>query len=222
LQPKICVTLQAQNISNIIKTIKRLEPQAPDLIEIRFDYGKSEIDPSKIKAITKIPLIATARVKTEGGLWEGNEKTRINLLIKACNAGFTYVDLEASTPNLLQAASELQEAGSKLIISYHDFHKTPTFDDMEEMYKQTKIVGGTLCKIVGTTNNNVDNLVYLEFLKKYPGNIAFGMTTMGILSRIISPLIGGKWTYASPNQYESVAPGQLSLEKLRRIYDLLE
>lgn len=187
MQPKICVTLQAQNISNVIKTIRRLEPQAPDLIEIRFDYGKNEINPYKIKEITKTPLIATARVKTEGGLWEGNEKTRINLLIKASYAGFTYIDLEASTPNLLQTVSELQGAGSKLIISYHDFNMTPTFDDMEEMYKRTKIVGGNLCKIVGTANSYVDNLVYLEFLKKYPGNIAFGMTTTGVLSRIISP-----------------------------------
>ena len=131
--PKICVTLPAQNISNVLKTIKRLEPQAPDLIEIRFDFKKNEIEPNKIREITNIPLIATARLKKEGGLWEGNERTRINLLIKAGNAGFNYIDLEASTLNLLQAASELHETGSKLIISYHEFEKTPAFKDMEEM-----------------------------------------------------------------------------------------
>ncbi|MBN1683406.1 type I 3-dehydroquinate dehydratase [Candidatus Bathyarchaeota archaeon] len=222
MNPKICVTLQALNISKIIKTIKRLEPLSPDLIEIRFDYSKKDINPYKIVEVTKIPLIATARIKNDGGLWKKPEKDRINLLINACNSGFSYVDLEASTPNILNVASDLQSTSSKLIISYHDFNKTPTIYEMEEMYTRAKNSGCSICKIVGNANNYYDNIVYLEFLKNHPGNIAFGMSTSGVLSRIISPLVGGEWTYASPNQHEAVAPGQLPLERLRRIYELME
>lgn len=222
MRPKICVSIQANNITKVIKTIKRLESQAPDLIEIRFDYSKNEVEPNKIRETTKIPLIATARTRVEGGLWEGNEKVRINVLTKASNSGFDYIDLEASTPNLLQTALDIQGAGSNLIISHHNLIKSPSFNEMEEIQKKSKIVGSSICKIVGTVNNYVDNLIYLEYLRKYPGNIAFGMGVLGISSRIISPYMGGKWTYASANQNEVVTPGQLTLERLRKIFDLME
>jgi 3-dehydroquinate dehydratase len=47
------------------------------------------------------------------------------------------------------------------------------------------------------------------------------MGKYGSLSRILSPLFGGLYTYASIRAGKEVAPGQISIENLRSIYTLM-
>ena len=59
---------------------------------------------------------------------------------------------------------------------------------------------------------------YLRYLESEPGNISFGMGRHGAPSRVMSPLLGGAYTYASASAGKESAPGQLTLWEMRLIY----
>jgi 3-dehydroquinate dehydratase type I len=198
-----------------------LEKKKIDLIETRIDYLKEKIILTDIKAATDIPLIGTVRSSGQGGVWRGSEKERIHLVLECTKAGFDYIDLELATKNLAKIVEEIKKSKSKVILSYHDFQRTPTNEEMVGIYNTIKSYGGDYCKIVGTANAISDNLAYLNFLSLHLGNIAFGMGKAGILSRILCPLIGGAWTYASLTEEAEVALGQIPYDRLREIYRIM-
>jgi 3-dehydroquinate dehydratase type I len=52
--------------------------------------------------------------------------------------------------------------------------------------------------------------------------VSFAMGPLGMLSRVLSPLVGGEFTYASVEPDRESAPGQLAVVDLRKIYDLIK
>jgi 3-dehydroquinate dehydratase len=47
------------------------------------------------------------------------------------------------------------------------------------------------------------------------------MGPLGVPSRVLSPMMGGCWTYASASVVGRVAPGQLTINQLREAYRLM-
>jgi 3-dehydroquinate dehydratase len=47
------------------------------------------------------------------------------------------------------------------------------------------------------------------------------MGPLGLASRILCPLMGGEFTYASTEQGKESAPGQITASNLRIIYDMM-
>jgi 3-dehydroquinate dehydratase type I len=191
-----------------------------DLIEIRFDYSEEELDLNIIKKASKRPLIATNRSYEEGGLREKPLSERLNILIEASQEGYQFVDLELSIPKLEDKISVIRKNGVNILCSYHDFVGTPTIDLMENLHFKAMKAGADKVKIIGTATKKEDNLVYLTYNQRHPGNVSFGMGEEGIISRIISPLMGASFTYASLGDMKS-APGQVSVSKLKEIYQLM-
>jgi 3-dehydroquinate dehydratase-1 len=67
-----------------------------DMIELRLDLLAGGDPLQTIKAVRKAtgkPIIATVRLKTEGGMFKGSERERIDLLIKATYYA-DYADVE--------------------------------------------------------------------------------------------------------------------------------
>ena len=83
--------------------------------------------------------------------------------------------------------------------------------------------GADICKIVGTSNTPSDNLSYLNLLRENADVeiVSFGMGNAGILSRVLSPLVGGAFTYASVEKGSESAQGQLTISELKEIYRIM-
>ena len=75
-----------------------------------------------------------------------------------------------------------------------------------------------MVKIIGWTDSIQDNLSYIKFNNEHPGNVSFGMGEKGVTSRILAPLSGALFTYASLDEGKELAPGQVPLSHLREIY----
>ena len=217
MRPKICVVVPAFTFKRTLEQVQST-PDA-DLIEIRFDFHVEVISVEELLKASSVPLIATNRCLAEGGFAKESEEERIRLLIKASEAGYEYVDLELGTPRLPELVENIKKEGSKCILSHHDFEKTPSLSELKVLYKQAKNAGADIAKLVGTANSYNDNVEYLDFLRGSPGNVSFGMGSLGIISRIVSPIVGGAFTYASGEGGRESAPGQLTLNKMRFIYD---
>jgi 3-dehydroquinate dehydratase/shikimate dehydrogenase len=98
---------------------------------------------------------------------------------------------------------------------------TPEPIKYKKIINKGKEYGADVCKIVGTAVSFIDNLICLDFLRDNPGNVSFMMGEYGSPSRILSPLFGGLYTYASVGAGKEVARGQISIENLRSIYMLM-
>ena len=223
MKPKICAVAFGENLEEIASIIREAEKLA-DLIEVRFDLS-GEVDPEKIRRLTSLPLIATNRSKTEGGKFEGPAERQAELLLKAAEVGFEYVDLELSFKDLAKTVSKLKSFEVKLIISSHNFDETPSIDRLRDILRRQKESSAEICKIVTMARSVEDNLTILSLLSSAAKNgekiVAFCMGKLGLPSRILSPIFGGYFTYASIRRGREAAPGQLTLEELRQIYRLM-
>ena len=219
---QICAAVTADNEEGVEVAVKRAQKEKADLIEIRMDYFKREIDLEEIRSLTTLPLIATNRSRTEGGFYEGLEKRRISLLFEALKAGFDYIDLELMTEGIEELAAKARD---KLILSYHDLTSTD-YSKINRIYEKEKAVGAQFYKIITMAKTVDDNLTTLRFVSEQQQKqenklICFCMGKLGITSRILSPLFGSSFTYTSITTCEESAPGQLTIEETKKFYKLL-
>jgi 3-dehydroquinate dehydratase type I len=220
----ICVCILANNIENAIRKIRSVEKNNPDLIEIRLDYFNDFNNMKNILKSTKIPLIATNRSAGEGGSFKEDEGSRMKILLDAARSGFEYVDIELSTNDVAKIAKNLQSLGSNVIISHHDFNKTPSNNEIRKIYEEMLNIDADVCKIVTTANDYNDNLRLLSFLNENFGKskiVCFAMGDFGKISRIFSPIFGGFFTMASLEKGQETGPGQIEIVELEEIYNRL-
>ena len=85
------------------------------------------------------------------------------------------------------------------MISSHDLKKTPSLDEMKEVVRQQLKAGADIAKVVTTARSLEDNLTVLRLISEFPGVrlLAFAMGPLGVVSRVLCPLVGGDFTYAS-------------------------
>jgi 3-dehydroquinate dehydratase type I len=201
------------------KDFKMVElANSADLIEIRMDtIGKGW---EEVVRKCKKPWIATNRTKKEGGEWRRNEEERINKLFEAIRLGASIIDIELSTKNLEKIVRKIKREGVKCIISSH-LDYTPSLEKLRKFVREEIKSGADICKIVTTAKKLEDNLINLQLIKEFCKKVqivSFSMGQLGVLSRVLSPLVGGVFTYAHVG--EKSAEGQINLESLRKIYEL--
>ncbi|MFC2056652.1 type I 3-dehydroquinate dehydratase [Chloroflexota bacterium] len=214
-KPRICAAIA----NNEPKAVKEVEPLV-DLFEARIDLigdGWQEL----VKQLKK-PWIATNRTIDEGGKWAGNEARRIEGLLQAIELGADMVDVEFKTKNL-ENIVPLVKKRVKCILSFHDLDKTPPLDEMKGIVKRQLKAGANICKVVTTAKEFDDNLAVLQLISEFPENkiVAFAMGQMGQISRVLSPLVGADFAYASIEKGKESAPGQMTVQELTRIYEMV-
>lgn len=226
MKPRICVSLAAEDPSEISAMIRRAEEAEADLIEIRLDYLSIGLsDASKILRDlvreASVPMIATNRQYEQGGLRPQDENNRTQILVQAAETGFRYVDVELTTTNLKSLVEKIRSYGAKPIISFHDFEKTPPSQDMEKIIRSEIEAEADVCKLVTTAHSIEDNLECLLLVRKMSRSariVCFAMGWKGLISRVLSPVFGGYFTFASLRKDAKTAPGQLSIDDLKSLY----
>lgn len=218
---RICTPIAAEKDSEAIHLIRKAEAMGADLIELRLDYLNDLGGVRKVVESTALPIIATNRKYEQGGHRPQSEDRRIQALLEVADLGFQYVDVELSTANLESVIRELKEMGVSSIVSFHDFKQTPNVADLERIVRSQMETGADVCKLVTTANELDDGISCLLLTSKMSENtkiVCFAMGKKGILSRILCPLFGAPFTYASVEKGLETASGQLSISDLKEIY----
>ena len=214
-RPRICVAL----VGDDIETIHAAAPFA-DLFEVRIDLI-GEVWPDVVSYLDK-PWLATNRLTAEGGAWQGTEQARIDELMKALSLGASIIDIELAAPDVKNVIKEIKKS-ARCLVSHHDFQKTPPCEALTDIVARQKDAGADICKLVTTAGSMTDNLNILRLVREtWDTNIvSFCMGVTGQISRILSPLAGAYFTFASANTGRESAPGQLSAAELHDIYGVL-
>jgi 3-dehydroquinate dehydratase-1 len=227
-------------LQNPFETSKKAAEMGADILEIRLDLLGIK-DPEiaaatirKIKYETRLPVIVTNRSRVEGGKWEGTETERIGLIIDLLSlkgerdSTPDIIDVELSTDrkereNAIKSAKNL---GKTIIISSHEFSKTPSFQEMKTTLEKAFLAGADIAKLAVMPHSmkEVLNLLEVTLDAKEAGRAVctIAMGKLGKHTRVIAPSYGSILTYASVESGMSAAPGQLPVDELRKIMELLE
>jgi len=188
------------------------------IIELRLDLIKEPVS----KLLPLIPDDIETIITCRPGVYEEEERT--GLLKAGMKLGASYVDIEIETAgeqmDLLTTAA--RDAGSSVIISYHNFNKTADREELESLMLSCYEKGAELAKIA-TRVNAPEDIRNLVSLYEVPGKkVILGMGPMGRITRVIGPYLGAAFTFASLEEGEETAPGQLSVKQLDEIYKVID
>jgi len=114
--------------------------------------------------------------------------------------------------------------GAKPIVSHHKFDGALSVCEMEEVLEQEIASGASVYKIVTTANKIEDNLAVLNFVSAMSSRtklVCFCMGEQGKLSRLLSPMFGAFFTFASLEQGRETAAGQMTIREMKATYNLL-
>jgi len=213
-RPRICASI----VNLDFDAIKIVEEQV-ELFEIRIDLiGPKWKD---VAASLNKPWVACNRCISEGGRWLGTETERIEELLSALDLGASIVDIELNTINLEETVELIKEK-AKCLISFHQPGYIMKLDELEHIVNKQLFAGADICKVVVMAQSFKDNLTVMQLIKESSGKriVSFAMGSLGFISRVYCPLVGGDFTYASIEHGKEAAPGQITVKELRRIYEL--
>ena len=204
---RICVPIKYKTLAPILRDLTAAQKKA-DLLEIWFDEI-NELTPQKIKQITKKinkPLIYK----------HTNEKNLETVL--AFKPDFIDIDLKKS--NEITNKIRKLSPDTKIIISYHNFKKTPSKTDLNKLIKTIKSKKPDLLKIATYANKFTDSILMLSLLseqnaKKDKSNLIFlCMGREGKITRLTGHLFGNYLMYFPLHKRTKTASGQITLDKI--------
>ena len=218
---KTCVSI-AEKTPTKIKQVLKIALKKSDYAEVRLDFLKIEQIPEALEIIKNDlnKIVCTLRPKIEGGKFPGNEKERSAILKLIAEYSPFLLDVEYNTlKNDTALVKYLKSTKTKLLVSWHDFKKTPSTAELKKKLNQMSRFSSNV-KIVSTAKSTNDSTRMLELYSKKGKNnlISFAMGDFGRISRILCLYLGSPYTYVSLGK--AIAPGQFSVDEIKKITNL--
>jgi 3-dehydroquinate dehydratase-1 len=209
----ICVSIAEATAEGAVRAARGLE-----LAEIRLDaMAESELTPENIRRIFSLPakLVATCRA---GKLGEGKRKEALSLAIDA-GAGYVDIEVESPDPYKKELIEKARAGGCKAIVSYHDYKRTPPEAELRQIIQWCFDSGADIAKIACMVQNDADNARLLGLLDSGKSVVVIGMGERGRVTRVVAPLLGSPFTYASAGKGKETAEGQMDKAALEKAMD---
>ncbi|WP_022665790.1 type I 3-dehydroquinate dehydratase [Desulfospira joergensenii] len=233
--PLICLPMVAGDRDDLLTQARELILLKPDLLEWRIDgYEKVCNIQDCVKAledlqeiIDPIPMIFTCRIECEGGLQPISEQERLDLILGAMETGLIdIVDIElCSGKEFIDSVVKAGRASdTRVILSCHDFKKTPPRDFILDKLTEAKEMGADIAKLAAMPNEYKDVLSLMEATLAARGRVDIPLVTMsmgekGVVSRISGGVFGSDITFAVGKNVS--APGQIPIKDLRQAMSVL-
>lgn len=234
--PKICVPIVGTTVQELKEEAEALKSLDIDVVEWRADYFDEVFDLESVKAvlaeirtiIPNLPLLFTFRTSKEGGekAITAEAYAGLNLAV-AATGQVDLVDVELFTGDDVVKAivNGAHDEGVFVVISNHDFHKTPSKEEIIGRLRKAQELGGDLPKIALMPTDPIDVLTVLEatyiMKEKYADRpiVTMSMEGKGMISRVAGEVFGSALTFGSAKK--ASAPGQIPVSDLRSVLNLV-
>jgi 3-dehydroquinate dehydratase-1 len=214
MTPKIIGVLFSR--SDLRRAVRMRKP--PDLFELRLDrFADCLAEVRKAVPQLQTPLIITARHPAEGGANNLPAARRRALLLEFLPQA-RYVDVELRSAAALRSVlAGAAGKGIDAIISFHDFKTTPPSAELARIADRAGSLGAAFLKVATRTDTRAQLDTLLEFAEKCRAArvAAMGIGKLGRTCRIELARRGSPLNYGHLGKAN--APGQLSIEQLRRL-----
>ena len=235
--PKICAPIVSTTQKDILEEASSLLNFPIDLIEWRVDFFDDVFQTEKVlstlnllhKYLSSIPLIFTFRTKAEGGEKSISVDDYFSLALNVAKSGLVdFIDIEyfllSDTQELQSYIKQLQNYGVKVILSNHDFCKTPKKEEIIQRLCHMHDLNCDIPKIAVMPTSPYDVLTLLDatytFYEQHSAKpfITMSMSSTGCISRICGEIFGSCITFGSVSQ--ASAPGQIPVTQLKEMLPL--
>ncbi len=213
----ICLSIREQSLADILEVLSKVQ-----MAEVRLDLSNL----NRVETVTifrsKKDLIATCRI-TELSIEECKKRIQWAILGSRTkkSIGKRYLDLEFDSPvdyreELIEIA---RKRGFKIILSYHNFKGTDSYERLVEIYNTCKEAGADYVKIVTTAQSIQDCTRLLKLYTAFPGEdlVAFSMGHPARFTRVLSLHLNAPFGYASLEEGKESADGQYPLSEMEKI-----
>ncbi len=212
MKPKIVLVITDQ------ETNAQLAKLGVGLLEIRIDLFKSRAPDDIARQIAHrrklgIPLLLTVRnQKKEGALKEFSDAAKWKILEQFISA-VDWVDVELSSPLFAKVAALARKAGTKIVVSAHDFRQTP--HRLDSVLKKALSTRADMVKIAAWARSSDDVLRMIEFTRRNRKRplVTMSLGPWGGVSRLLLSLSGSRWVYTFLGTPK--APGQVDIHTLQ-------
>ncbi|MCX6551817.1 MAG: type I 3-dehydroquinate dehydratase [Acidobacteria bacterium] len=227
--PLICVPLVAGNQAELLQQATFARALSPDVVEWRADaFDDLSLD-SIARAANEVrgvlpreALIFTLRAQEEGGAKPLPQTTRGEIVRSVLRSGhLDIVDVELGNgPDFVGPIVRLaHEQGVRVILSFHDFQKTPANEVLLTAISDMVAQGADIAKLACMPLEPGDVLRLLEVTltarRMFPAIplCTMSMGGLGILTRTAGFLFGSDMSFAVGQA--ASAPGQIPIADLR-------
>jgi 3-dehydroquinate dehydratase/shikimate dehydrogenase len=215
---RICLSLSASTQEEDLRLLESRRGYV-DLVELRADLLASGELPllSRFPRRSAVPAILTIRRRRDGGMWDGEETERRELLHRALSGGYAYVDLEEDLEDTL-LAEEARRTGTRVIRSFYDCSGVP--ERLAERVRGLARLPGEIPKLEVVPNScgELPALVDAYGELKREEKILIGMGEFGLFSRILATKLGSLLTYCCVSEGRKASAGQLDPRELVELY----
>lgn len=234
--PKICVPVTGNDTAAILEEIQMAKEAQADVVEWRVDYFQESEDPDRVRdtlkqvraALGETPLLFTFRTAAEGGEKEITPEAYERLNTEAAafgNVDLVDVELFRGEELCKRVIAGAHEYNVKVVVSSHDFQKTPDRETLVQRLRRMREIGGDVPKIATMPNSTQDVLTLLaatdEYKQKYADCpvITMSMNWLGTVSRISGEFFGSALSFGAAKR--ASAPGQLAVKDLKTVLNIL-
>lgn len=234
--PKICVPVMGKTKTEILASAKaaaKAQPavqlaewRADDFDDVFLEGAAEDIVGELCDVLAPMPLLVTFRTKAEGGKKEASPESYFDFLcrmIKLKKADM--LDIELKSGNIEPIVKAAKAAGIKVILSNHDFEKTPGNEEILARLLQMEKAGADIAKIAVMPENMEDVLRLLSCTLKAKEMLSCPVVTMsmgreGLISRLCGEQFGSAVTFGTVG--EASAPGQIEAKVLSGVLELFK
>lgn len=233
-RPKICVPLTGDTEEKLLAEARAAREAHAELVEWRADRCQEIYNIGRMEEIARMlrremaecPIIFTCR--TEDGQFSIDRNAYVELNSRMIETGsIDLIDVELFMGEEVCARlSEYAHArGVYVIISNHDFQKTPDVDVLVQRILSMHYLGADIPKVAVMPKQPRDVLKLLQATDTYNqwyGDcpiITMSMGQMGAISRLCGETFGSSVTFATVGA--ASAPGQMSVATVREILEVL-
>ncbi|KAL4202573.1 hypothetical protein AMTRI_Chr02g221780 [Amborella trichopoda] len=221
----LCVPLISHSVEDMLVQMNRAKASGADLVEIRLDHLEAFRPSEDLQRLLRdrpLPALVTYRPKWEGGEYEGDDHTRLDVLRLAMEMGADYIDVELQVAHdFMSSMSEKKPESSKVIVSSHNYQITPSLEELGNLVARIQATGADIVKIATTATNIIDvaRMFHILVHCQVP-IIGLVMRERGWISRILCPKFGGYLTFGTLEAGKESAPGQLTMKELLNVYNI--
>jgi 3-dehydroquinate dehydratase/shikimate dehydrogenase len=224
----LTVPVVGQTLEMCQERISAAGQAGAEMVELRTDYLSGlcpQVVGSLVQSVRNIslPVLVTCRDKQQGGQGDWDRNKRTEILVSAVGSGADFIDCEFSTFLHAETQKSILEVlarhpKTRLILSAHDFHGP--FEDVENLYESIMTVcPQAIPKLVFTANHISDCFPAFDLLHtKQNDVIIFCMGPAGVVSRVLAKKLGSFLTFASLDNEQATAPGQLTIRQVKDLY----
>ncbi|WP_392455747.1 type I 3-dehydroquinate dehydratase [Chryseomicrobium aureum] len=228
-KPKIIVSLISSTRDRLQAEIEYLLQKKPDIWEWRLDFMETFEEAELIETLSLIreltfpsPLLVTYRTVQEGGQGRLRSNAYANLLqLIAKSQLCDLVDVELFSEDNKQLVASIHAEGVKVIVSNHDFEKTPPKEELIWRLREMQFINGDIGKLAVMPKRPHDVLCLLDAADQmktlYADRpfIVMSMGDLGVISRLGGHHYGSSATFAAGSTPS--APGQLPVELMKQL-----